>query len=81
MVVPAQNRAVYSGNHTDYVFQQVGTALQITDLRPGSPSGTDHVTHVQQFQFDDGIYSPTSGGWIPQPQPMQLAAAVEATNT
>ena len=73
------NRAVYSGNHTDYGFQLLGTGLQITDLRVGSPSGTDQVTNIQLFQFDDGVYSFTSAGLVSQPQPVQLAAAVEAT--
>jgi hypothetical protein len=73
------NTAVYSGKHTDYSFLQVSANLQVTDLRAGSPNGTDQVTNIQFFQFDDGVYSFTSGQLIPQPQPMQLAAAVEAT--
>jgi hypothetical protein len=73
------NVALYSGNHTDYGFQQLGTIVQVTDLRPGSPSGTDQDTNIQFFVFDDGVYSFTSGQLISQPQPQQLAVAVEAT--
>ena len=69
------NTAIYSGNHTDYSFQQLGTGLQVTDLRAGSPDGTDNVTNIQFFMFDDGVYSFTSGQMLPLP----LAVAVEAT--
>lgn len=73
------NTAVYSGKHTDYSFLQLSTAVQVTDLRIGSPSGTDQDTNIQFFQFDDGVFSFTSGQLISQPQPIQLAVAVEAT--
>jgi hypothetical protein len=53
--------------------------VQVTDLRVGSPSGTDQDTNIQFFQFDDGFYSFTSGQLIPAPQPITMAVAVEAT--
>jgi hypothetical protein len=73
------NTGVYSGKHTDYSFQQFSAGVQVTDLRVGSPSGTDQDANIQFFQFDDGVYSFTSGQLISQPQPIQLAVAVEAT--
>jgi Ca2+-binding RTX toxin-like protein len=44
------NTALYSGKHTDYSFQQLGSLVQVTDLRVGSPSGTDQDTNIQFFQ-------------------------------
>jgi hypothetical protein len=73
------NIAVYTGNHTDYNFQQLGSLVQVTDLRLGSPSGSDQDTNIQFFVFDDGVFSFTSGQLISEPQPIQLAVAVEAT--
>jgi Ca2+-binding RTX toxin-like protein len=49
--------AVYSGNRGSYRITRVDAdTVQITDLRPGSPSGTDTVTGVQYFKFADGTY-------------------------
>ncbi len=47
--------AVYSGRRADYAISQ-GTdgSFTIVDLRVGSPDGTDHVVHVEQFAFADG---------------------------
>jgi hypothetical protein len=81
------NTALYTGNHTDYSFvarSEINIVLkgvQVTDLRVGSPSGTDQDVNIQFFQFDDGIFSFTSGQLIPQSQTTAagLAVAVEAT--
>ena len=74
------NTARYSGNHTDYSVQPLNNGgLQLTDLRVGSPSGTDQDVNIQSLLFDDGVFSFTSGRLIPQPPPILLAVAVEAT--
>ncbi|MDO9338728.1 MAG: hypothetical protein Q7T61_20240 [Caulobacter sp.] len=46
--------AVFSGALADYVtFLQDGQ-LYITDLRAGSPDGTDHLIDIELAQFSDG---------------------------
>jgi hypothetical protein len=49
--------AVYSGNHVDYqiTYNSAVQAFTVSDHRQGSPDGTDSVTHVEQFQFADGL--------------------------
>jgi VCBS repeat-containing protein len=46
--------AVYSGNRSDYSVTQNGASFTITDLRSGTPDGTDDVTNVETFRFADG---------------------------
>ena len=48
------NTAVYSGPSTAYqVTQNANGTWTITDLRPGSPDGTDTLTNIQLLQFSD----------------------------
>lgn len=49
------DKAVFSGNRDDYfVSQYPDGSLTITDLRGGSPDGTDTITDFELFQFADG---------------------------
>ncbi|MCA9278856.1 MAG: cadherin domain-containing protein [Phycisphaerales bacterium] len=49
--------AVYSGSRADYsVTRNDDGSLMITDLRDGSPDGTDLVRSVEQFQFADQTF-------------------------
>ncbi|WP_336489405.1 beta strand repeat-containing protein [Methylobacterium nigriterrae] len=46
--------AGYSGNASDYQVVKTGAdTYTVTDLRAGSPDGTDTLTHVQLLQFSD----------------------------
>ena len=49
---------VYSGNFADYHAVKIDynglTAWKITDMRAGSPDGTDLVVGVENFEFNDG---------------------------
>ncbi|MEQ1541787.1 MAG: cadherin domain-containing protein, partial [Novosphingobium sp.] len=57
--------ANYSGNHTDYsvsgVAYEFGTQrlveATLSDLRSGSPDGTDSLRHIELFRFADGLFS------------------------
>ncbi len=51
--------AGFSGARSDYfaLFGKILDEVKITDLRPGSPDGTDDVVSVHSFQFSDGTYS------------------------
>jgi Tryptophan-rich Synechocystis species C-terminal domain/Cadherin-like/RTX calcium-binding nonapeptide repeat (4 copies) len=50
--------AGFSGARSDYFALFVNSdEVKITDLRPGSPDGTDDVVSVHSFQFSDGTYS------------------------
>jgi hypothetical protein len=54
------NTAVWSGTRSDYqVTLQPDGSFLVSDLRSGSPDGTDRVSNVQDFQFSDGTYSST----------------------
>ncbi len=47
--------AVYSGNWGDYsITRNYDGSFTITDLRDGSPDGTDRVYDVENFRFADG---------------------------
>lgn len=49
--------AIYSGAWKDYAISQAaGGIFTITDLRPVSPDGTDHVSTVENFQFSNGTF-------------------------
>jgi VCBS repeat-containing protein len=49
---------IYSGDAIDYsVTDNEDGTYTITDMRAGSPDGTDTVTEVEFFQFADGTYS------------------------
>ena len=48
--------AVYTGNLADYSqVHNVDGSWTITDLRSGSPDGTDTLRNVEQLQFNDGV--------------------------
>jgi len=47
--------ARYSGASSDYRIDQMATsAFKVTDLRPGSPDGTDSLSNVDILQWGDG---------------------------
>ncbi|QPF90219.1 FG-GAP-like repeat-containing protein [Bradyrhizobium commune] len=49
------NEAVYSGNFADYKITVVDGVTTITDLRAGSPDGTDTLKNIELLKFADGI--------------------------
>jgi hypothetical protein len=48
--------AVFSGARHDYAITS-GAQVIVSDLRAGSPDGTDTFVHVEKFQFSDGTFS------------------------
>ena len=54
--------AIFSGRRSDYriAWDPMGQQYILTDLRPGSPDGTDIVSGVERFQFSDGIRQATA---------------------
>ena len=54
------DRAVFTGNHGDYAFVVTAAGLQVTDLRAGSPDGTDLLLGVETLGFGDGDFAVTS---------------------
>lgn len=62
LYVPGQtdnDTAVYTGNAVDYsVVSNPGTGVvTITDLRPGSPDGTDTLLNIDKVQFADRTFT------------------------
>ena len=54
--VSGTNTADYAGNSTDYSqVQNTDGSWTVTDLRAGSPDGTDTLTNIQDLQFADGV--------------------------
>lgn len=60
--------AIFEGTRADYSLTALnGGGISITDLRPGSPDGTDQLFQVDQFRFADGdvlvadLYLPIRG--------------------
>ena len=49
--------AAFTGNWSDYTITEAGGTYTITDIRPGSPDGTDTVTNIETFRFSDGDVS------------------------
>ena len=50
--------AGYSGNRADYVVTQLANGdVQVSDQRPGSPSGTDTLRDMAQMNFADGNFA------------------------
>ena len=48
--------AVYTGNLSDYAqVHNVDGSWTVTDLRAGSPDGSDTLKNVEQLQFHDGV--------------------------
>ncbi|RZN08687.1 protease [Bradyrhizobium genosp. SA-3] len=58
--------AVYSGNEANYniAYNSSTQTFTITDLRSGSPDGTDTVLGVEYFQFTDGSVASSMLGEI-----------------
>jgi Ca2+-binding RTX toxin-like protein len=50
-----RNIAVYTGNASDYKITVYGDTATITDLRAGSPDGTDTFKNIELLKFADGI--------------------------
>jgi serralysin len=58
--------AVWSGSIIAYAVRLTGTTYTITDIRNGSPDGTDTVTEVESFQFSDftaAAFTTDANGW------------------
>jgi Ca2+-binding RTX toxin-like protein len=49
------NTAVFSGNASDYKITVYGDTAAITDLRAGSPDGTDTFKNIEFLKFADGL--------------------------
>ncbi|MBR0842131.1 VCBS domain-containing protein [Bradyrhizobium liaoningense] len=71
----ATNTAVYSGTTSDYSFvQNPNGSLTVTDLRSGSPDGTDIDSNIQFYRFGNGLT-------FTQAQLLNRAAVVTAQAT
>ena len=51
--------AVFSGALANYIVSQSNGALTVTDLRGGSPDGTDTLTGTEHLQFSDATVAAT----------------------
>ena len=51
------NTVVFTGDYSNYqITPESNGAVQVIDLRPGTPDGSDQITDVQYFRFDNGTY-------------------------
>ncbi len=50
---PGRDTAVFSGARADYAISVAGGSVTVSDLRAGSPDGTDQLTNIENFQFSD----------------------------
>ena len=59
---PGTDTAVYSGSRASYAvaYNTTTQTFTLTDLRSGSPDGTDTLTGVEYFQFGDGTVASAS---------------------
>ncbi|WP_407119742.1 M10 family metallopeptidase C-terminal domain-containing protein [Bradyrhizobium sp. STM 3561] len=59
---PGTDTAVYSGSRASYAvaYNTTTQTFTLTDLRNGSPDGTDTLTGVEYFQFGDGTVASAS---------------------
>jgi serralysin len=53
-----QNTAVYSGPRSAYALTADAAGWVVTDQRPGSPDGQDHLVQIETLQFSDGAVTP-----------------------
>ncbi len=54
--------AVFTGAHSDYSFTlNADGTVTVTDLRPGSPDGTDTLSNFEQLTFSDGTFALATG--------------------
>jgi len=52
------DQVVFAGNRSDYRAEQLSNGdIQITDLRSGSPDGTDLIRDVEGFAFATGFFT------------------------
>jgi hypothetical protein len=50
------DKVIYAGNRSDYsIVYNGGSSYTVTDLRGGSPDGTDTVVNTEQLQFADTL--------------------------
>jgi Ca2+-binding RTX toxin-like protein len=52
-----QDTARFSGLVDDYGISFTGSSATVTDLRPGSPDGTDTLTDVEILAFADAVFA------------------------
>ncbi len=50
---PGRDTAVFSGARANYAISVAGGSVTVSDLRAGSPDGTDQLTNIENFQFSD----------------------------
>ena len=73
--------AVYSGVASNYSWKQNSDATwTVTDLRPGSPDGTDRLVGIEKLQFSDTTVT-LSGITSTDTYPVITSAAPSATLT
>lgn len=55
------DRAVFTGTFADYAVSYIlaSQSYSLTDLRYGSPDGTDLATGFEEFEFSDGVVTET----------------------
>ncbi len=69
--------AVFSANFADFSFQTLASgAIQVTDLRAGSPQGIDTVLNVESFNFKDGTKTAAQLTGVTPPPPPPPGAIV-----
>jgi peptidase M10/serralysin-like protein len=69
------NTVIWSGARSNYqITRQLDGSFQVSDLRGGSPDGTDHISNVQFFQFSDSTYSATTATALPDNPPVLTTA-------
>ncbi len=52
--------ARFTGARADYQFVSIGSDIQVTDLRSGSPDGTDRFQAFETFAFSNASFDPLS---------------------
>ena len=77
-----EDAAVYSGNRADYdVHRNPDGTHTVTDLRPGSPDGTDTLTNIARLQFADQAVNLASAATAVSPIVLDLdrSGVIEVT--
>jgi Ca2+-binding RTX toxin-like protein len=74
------NTAVYSGNSSDYKIAVNNGITTITDLRAGSPDGTDTLKNIQFLQFADGLKPFSASGYVSGSVAISDATITEGNN-
>ncbi len=61
--------ALFGGRRSDYsIIKRAGGVLEVSDLRSGSPDGTDKLLSIENLKFSDAIYT-LSQLRLPRPEP------------